>query len=75
LKALQDAGLADKDMVLMGLATIRAETAGFEPISEGKSIFNTSPGGHPFNLYDNRKDLGNRGERMAIVLRAEASFN
>ena len=61
LKALQDAGLADKDMVLMALATIRAETASFEPISEGKSRFNTSPGGHPFNLYDNRKDLGNHG--------------
>lgn len=61
LKALKEAGLADKDMILMALATIRAETASFEPISEGKSRFNTSPGGHPFNLYDNRKDLGNKG--------------
>ena len=61
LKALGDAGLADKPMVLMALGTIRAETAGFEPISEGKSKFNTSPGGHPFNLYDNRNDLGNKG--------------
>jgi putative chitinase len=61
LKALKEAGLADKDMILMALATIRAETASFEPISEGKSKFNTSPGGHPFNLYDNRKDLGNKG--------------
>jgi peptidoglycan L-alanyl-D-glutamate endopeptidase CwlK len=49
-------------MVLMALSTIRAETAGFEPISEGKSRFNTSPNGNPFDLYDNRKDLGNRGK-------------
>ena len=61
LDALKEDGLADKQMVLMALATIRAETAGFEPISEGKSRFNTSPNGHPFDLYDNRKDLGNRG--------------
>jgi putative chitinase len=61
LEALEAANLADKPMVLMALATIRAETAGFEPISEGKSKFNTSPNGHPFDLYDNRTDLGNRG--------------
>jgi len=61
LKALQAANLADKAMVLMALSTIRAETAGFEPISEFKSRFNTSPNGHPFDLYDNRKDLGNKG--------------
>ncbi len=53
--------LADKSLVLMALATIRAETAGFEPISEFKSRFNTSPNGHPFDLYDNRNDLGNQG--------------
>ena len=62
LEALTAAELADKAMVLMALATIRAETAGFEPISEGKSRFNTSPNGHPFDLYDNRRDLGNRGK-------------
>ena len=61
LKSLVDKDLADKPMVLMALATIRAETEGFEPISEGKSKFNTSPGGHPFDLYDSRKDLGNQG--------------
>jgi len=61
LKALGEVGLADKDMILMALATIRAETASFQPISEFRSKFNTSPGGHPFNLYDARKDLGNRG--------------
>jgi putative chitinase len=61
LNALVEKALADKLMVLMALATIRAETEGFEPISEGRSKFNTSPGGHPFDLYDNRRDLGNQG--------------
>jgi putative chitinase len=59
LKALEADTLGDKDMVLMALGTIRAETATFEPISEGVSHFNTTPGSHPFNLYDNR--LGNQG--------------
>jgi putative chitinase len=58
---LKEKDLVDKPMVLMALATIRAETEGFEPISEGRSRFNTSPGGHPFDLYDNRRDLGNQG--------------
>jgi peptidoglycan L-alanyl-D-glutamate endopeptidase CwlK len=61
LDAMQDAELGDKTMILMALATIRAETESFQPISEGPSKFNTSPGGHPFDLYDNRKDLGNQG--------------
>jgi peptidoglycan L-alanyl-D-glutamate endopeptidase CwlK len=61
LQALADAGLGDKNMILMALATIRAETGNFTPLSEFKSKFNTSPGGHPFDLYDNRKDLGNQG--------------
>jgi putative chitinase len=61
LKALAEVQLVDKPMVLMALATIRAETAGFEPISEFLSRFNTSPGGHPFDLYDQRQDLGNQG--------------
>jgi peptidoglycan L-alanyl-D-glutamate endopeptidase CwlK len=61
LDALDAAGLGDKAMVLMALATIRAETESFLPISEGKSRFNTSPGGKPFDLYDSRKDLGNQG--------------
>ena len=37
LTALRDQGLGDKSMVLMALATIRAEVASFEPISEGVS--------------------------------------
>jgi peptidoglycan L-alanyl-D-glutamate endopeptidase CwlK len=48
-------------MVLVALATICAETGSFLPISEGQSHFNTSPGGHPFDLYDSRADLGNQG--------------
>ena len=61
LAALTTLGLQDRTMVLMAIATIRVETASFRPISEGLSGFNTSPGGHPFDLYDNRADLGNRG--------------
>ncbi len=61
LDALDEAELFDKPMVLMALATIRAETESFLPVSEGQSKFNTSPGGRPFDLYDNRKDLGNQG--------------
>jgi peptidoglycan L-alanyl-D-glutamate endopeptidase CwlK len=61
LKGLFDAALADQRMVLMALGTIRAETDRFLPIDEGISKFNTSPGGHPFDLYDNRADLGNQG--------------
>lgn len=52
----------NKPLVLMMLATIRAESEGFAPISEFVSKYNTSSGGHPFDLYDNRKDLGNRGK-------------
>lgn len=61
LQALTDAGLGDKDMILMALATIRAETGNFTPLSEFQSKYNTPPGGPPFSLYDNRKDLGNQG--------------
>ena len=62
LQALVDAGLGDKDMILMALGTIRAETASFLPISEGISHFNTSGNSHPFDKYDFRKkDLGNLG--------------
>lgn len=61
LNALAEAGLCDKAMLLMALATIRAETAPFLPIGELQSCFNTSPGGHPFDLYDNRAELGNQG--------------
>lgn len=61
LQALVERALGDKRMVLMALATIRAETESFQPINEGLSKFNTSPGGYPFDLYDFRSDLGNQG--------------
>jgi putative chitinase len=59
--ALIEGRLIDKPMVLMALATIRAETESFRPIDEGESRFNTSPSGRPFDLYDHRRDLGNQG--------------
>ena len=62
LRSLTKYELTDKGIVLMALATIRAETESFMPISEGRSRFNTSPGGHPFDLYDHRSDLGNQGQ-------------
>jgi predicted chitinase len=61
LSALRADGLVSKPMVSMALATIRAESEAFRPISEGISKYNTSPGGHPFDRYDDRSDLGNRG--------------
>jgi putative chitinase len=61
LAALTAAGLVDPPMLLMALATIRAEAEPFTPIAEQVSRFNTSPGGHPFDLYDHRAGLGNQG--------------
>jgi putative chitinase len=61
LNALETLQLADQPMVLMALATVCAETGRFAPISEGESHYNTSPDGHPFDLYDSRIDLGNLG--------------
>ncbi len=63
LTALDEARLRDRPMVLSALATIRAETESFEPVAEGRSRYNTSPDpkGHAFDLYDERKDLGNTG--------------
>lgn len=54
--------LVDKPMVLMAIATVRAETGIFKPIGEYISRYNTSPNaGRPFDLYDHRSDLGNQG--------------
>ena len=61
LAGLEALGLVDRPMVLVALATIRAETESFEPVAEYRSRFNTSPNGHPFDLYDKRRDIGNRG--------------
>ena len=57
LDGLREKALTDKQMLNMALSTIRAETAGFVPISEGQSHFNTSVS--PFDLYNGREDLGN----------------
>ena len=59
LQALGQLALGDLQMVLMALATIRAETGNFSPIDEYQSKYNTASGGAPFGLYDFRKDLGN----------------
>jgi putative chitinase len=61
LAALTAASLDDPQMLLVAFATIRAETECFLPLAEGVSPYNTSPGGKPFDLYDNRSDLGNQG--------------
>lgn len=61
LAAFRRYRLVDKPMLLMALATIRAESEGFAPVEERVSRFNTSPDGHPFDLYDHRRDLGNQG--------------
>jgi hypothetical protein len=60
LAGLRARQLGDRAMVLMAIATIRAETEGFVPIDEFKSKFNTRPfpGGPPFNLYDAGTEKG-----------------
>jgi hypothetical protein len=57
LDGLRIRGLVDRQMALMALATIRAETEGFVPIDEGRSRFNTRH--TPFDRYEGRSDLGN----------------
>lgn len=57
--ALNDAGLIDTKMKLATYATIRAESAGFAPINEKKSKFNTLESIDVANLQNqNIKDLG-----------------
>ncbi|HWG18711.1 MAG TPA: hypothetical protein VN678_12660 [Acidobacteriaceae bacterium] len=56
-------------MLLAALATIRAEAEPFLPLTEAQSRFNTSPGGHAFDLYDHRADLGNLGAPDGAVFR------
>jgi putative chitinase len=55
---LRKFALADRAMLLMARGTIRAETAGFVPIAEGQSKYNTAPGGEPFGLYDPGTAIG-----------------
>jgi putative chitinase len=63
ISGLRWAGLTDRPMLLMALSTIRAETEGFVPISEGVSQYNTDPGQPPFDKYEPGtpagKSLGN----------------
>ena len=50
--ALDAVCVSDQPMVCAALATVRAESEGFVPISEFQSQFNTAPGGAPFGLYE-----------------------
>jgi putative chitinase len=58
LAGLRSYGLADRDMLLMALATIRAETEGFVPIDEMTSKYNTDK--TPFDLYEPGTPAGKR---------------
>jgi putative chitinase len=63
LQAMSELVLVDRPMLLMAVATICAETGRFAPLDEFRSRYNTSPNAEPpyFDLYDQRRDLGNRG--------------
>lgn len=70
LASLRTHDIPDRTMVLMAIATIRAETAGCLPISEGISSYNTSSTGHPFDLYDFKTvQLGNTGPPDGAVFK------
>jgi predicted chitinase len=56
--ALEAFGLTDRAMVLAAFGTIRAETAGFVPISEFPSRFNTIAGQQPFSAYEPNTKVG-----------------
>ena len=71
LEALVRHTLQDKTMVLVALGTIRAETEGFVPISEGVSSFNTSPNQHPFVCMTTGRTWETRALRMARLSAAE----
>ncbi|HEX2725012.1 MAG TPA: glycoside hydrolase family 19 protein [Beijerinckiaceae bacterium] len=58
LEGLRAVGLTDRDMLLVALGTIRAETEGFVPIDEFRSKFNTRI--TPFDLYDAGTPIGKR---------------
>jgi Chitinase class I len=56
IEGLRGLKLADKQMLNMALSTIRVETAGFVPIPEGQSQFNTA--NSPFDKYDPGTKIG-----------------
>lgn len=66
---LEARGLGDDAMARMAIATVYVETGRFAPLSELPSRFNTSPGGRPFDLYDERRDLGNTGHPDGATFR------
>lgn len=57
LESLRKYKLTDPDMIAMALGTIKAESAGFRPITEYVSEYNTE--NEPFDKYEGRRDLGN----------------
>lgn len=58
--ALEALRLTDRPMILAAFGTIRAETAGFVPISEYPSKHNTLPGQAPFSAYEPGTSAGDR---------------
>ncbi|MEL6567498.1 MAG: glycoside hydrolase family 19 protein [Pseudomonadota bacterium] len=62
LDAMREAELDDWPHIITALGTIKAETAGFDPIAEYESQYNTEPEGRPFGKYDFRTDIGNNAE-------------
>jgi len=82
LAALDKRGVGDRTMVLLALATVRAEGDTLLPPIEVTSRLNTSPGGRSFDRYDHRKDLGNLGApdgasfvgRGYVQLRGRAAY-
>lgn len=72
LAALKEANLVDKPMVLTALATIRAETESFEPVSEGLSRFNTSPSGPLSTCMTSAPTWATRARPMVIATRGGA---
>lgn len=63
INALVQRELGNRQMILMALATIHAESHSFLPVGEAVNKAgkypNTSPEGHDFDLYDHRPDIGN----------------
>jgi len=60
-EALIEKQLTDLKSVIFALSTISAVSTSFNVHEETVTRFNTSPGGIPFDLYDNRRDIGNSG--------------
>lgn len=60
-EALIEKQLTDLKSVVFALSIISAVSTSFNVHEETVTRLNTSPGGIPFDLYDNRRDLGNSG--------------